>query len=137
MAKLAEDNWVTAMAWRHQASAATANSVVSDPVSYGSRDDISAVEEAPSVSRWRSARATARQARRINASSGGGGGGVTAVAASTALRNPSSPHLNLGEINTSGAARAGGGDANDGWHQAVAAVIVGGDSESSGEETSR
>lgn len=62
MAKLAEDNWVTAMAWRRGAT---------NPVSFEERRQ---EEETPplsppaaSVSRWRSARAIARQARRIAA----------------------------------------------------------------------
>lgn len=141
MAKLAEDNWVTAMAWR-QASNTTANSITSNPnnpVTYGSHDEISAVEDAPSVSRWRSARATARQARRINSSSSssagsaGGGNGVT-LAASTAYRNPPPPPLRLGDDNRSGAAGAGVGDGDSGWDREAAIVFVGENSESSEQE---
>lgn len=150
VAKLAEDNWVTAMAWRHQASTTTtANSAIGNPnntVAYGSRDEISAVEEAPSVSRWRSARATARQARRItststsNSSSGGGSGGRgdTVAASTAACRNTSSLPFNLGETNRSGgAAGAGGGGGSSGWDRASAIVIVGDGSEGSEEEASR
>ena len=57
VAKLAEDNWVTAMAWRQ----------ANTPTLY---DNVAEHEEPPaspstSWSRWRSARATARQARRM------------------------------------------------------------------------
>lgn len=56
VAKLAEDNWVTAMAWRQ----------ANTPALY---DNVAGHEDPPtspstSWSRWRSARATARQARR-------------------------------------------------------------------------
>lgn len=57
VAKLAEDNWVTAMAWRQANASALYDNAAED-------------EEPPtspstSWSRWSSARATARQARRI------------------------------------------------------------------------
>ena len=57
VAKLAEDNWVTAMAWRQ----------ANTPALY---DNVAEHEDAPtspstSWSRWRSARATARQAQRM------------------------------------------------------------------------
>lgn len=62
MAKLAEDNWVTAMAWRRGAT---------NPASFEERrqqeENPPLSPPAASVSRWRSARAIARQARRITA----------------------------------------------------------------------
>lgn len=104
MAKLAEDNWVTAMAWRQQIAANNA--------SPEGPTDIS--------DRWMSARATARQARRINSS--GSGGDLAVTSAATAYRNPASA-LSPGG-GRSGAAGIGGGGGS-GWERPTPVVVVG------------
>lgn len=91
MAKLAEDNWVTAMAWRQQIAANNARPEGPTDIS----------------DRWTSARATARQARRINSTSGSGDSLVTP--AGTARRG------------TAG----GGGGGGSGWARPAAVVVIG------------
>ena len=106
MAKLAEDNWVTAMAWRQQMAASNA--------SPEGPTDIS--------DRWVSARATARQSRRINSGSGDAAAAAYRTSPSSAL---SPARDRSGAAGGSGWERPGGGG-----------VVVGGDgcSERSEEE---
>ena len=126
MAKLADDNWATALAWRQQ----TANSSIS-PVTYGDADQ---ALESSATDRWRSARATARQARRN--SSSGGGDGVAVAAASVAYRNqrPVSSRSPVGRSGAAGGGSVGGGAVGGvGWERR-AVVVVGDGPEGLSEE---
>lgn len=97
VAKLAEDNWVTAMAWR-QANTPALDDALAEP------EGEPPISPSTSWSRWRSARATARQARRM----------VTATTAS------SDSGLDYGEGEDSG---GGGSDgARDEQQQEAASV---------------
>lgn len=123
VAKLAEDNWVTAMAF-----AGAQPNPESDPVTYGSTSTTTTTaststregggsegqeeeEQSWSVSRWRSARATARQARRLNNISGGsrsgrGGDGVVLPPDATTAAYMSTPAA--GQTPSGGMDAAGG-----------------------------
>ncbi|CAM9309379.1 unnamed protein product [Ectocarpus sp. 8 AP-2014] len=141
---LAEDNWVTAMAF-----AGGQPNPDSDPVTYGSTSTTTASttrregegpegqeeeEHTWSVSRWRSARATARQARRLNSSGGGGRSGraddglvspadaTTAAYISTLAAGPT----------PSGGVGAAGGRASR-WEPPPPAIVVGNDPGTPGE----
>eukprot|EP00903_Cladosiphon_okamuranus_P007131 g6928.t1 len=100
VAKLAEDNWVTAMAWRQQVAANSASPEGPTDVS----------------DRWMSARAMARQSRRINS----GSGDLAVTSASTAFRSSS----------TTVSPGAGG----SGWERQGAVVVVGDASSERSEE---
>ncbi|CAM9825338.1 unnamed protein product [Ectocarpus sp. 6 AP-2014] len=144
VAKLAEDNWVTAMAF-----AGGQPNPDSDPVTYGSTSTTTASttrregegpegqeeeEHTWSVSRWRSARATARQARRLNSSGGGSrsgraGDGVVSPADPTTLAYISTPAAGP---TPSGGIGAAGGRASR-WEPPPPAVVLGDDPETPGE----
>jgi len=117
VAKLAEDNWATALAWRqHQQTATNSTS----PVIYG---DDGQGHEASSTDRWRSARATARQARHINSS---GDGAAMAAGAVAAYRNSSqsvSSRSPEGRGDRVGGGSGGVGRGRGGWEQPVVVVI--------------
>ncbi|CAN0148588.1 unnamed protein product [Ectocarpus sp. 12 AP-2014] len=143
VAKLAEDNWVTAMAF-----AGGQPNPESDPVTYGSTSTTAAStsrhegggpegqeedEQSWSVSRWRSARAAARQARRLNSSSGGSrsgraGDGVVSPADATTAAYISTPAAGPPP---SGGVGAAGGRASR-WEPPPPAVVVGYDPETPG-----
>eukprot|EP00904_Undaria_pinnatifida_P009659 jgi/Undpi1/5823/HiC_scaffold_2.g01097.m1 len=95
VAKLAEDNWVTAMAWREANASALYDNAA--------QNEESPTSPSTSWSRWASARATARQARRI-------------VTATTAYSDSGMDHAVGGE---SGGA---GSDGASGEEQEVASV---------------
>ncbi|CAM9542337.1 unnamed protein product [Ectocarpus fasciculatus] len=146
VAKLAEDNWVTAMAF-----AGGQPNPDSDPVTYGSTsattastsrregggpEDQEEEEQSWSVSRWRSARATARQARRLNNSSGGsrggrGGDGVVLPADATTAAYISTPAA-AGPTPRGGIGAAGG--RTSGWEPPPPAVVLNIDPERPGEQ---
>ncbi|CAM9821541.1 unnamed protein product [Scytosiphon promiscuus] len=139
VAKLAEDSWVTAMAWRQQAAVtAAAPNPNPNPVTYGGsggsgggghrssgqggrgHEGLAAGggEDSPSSSRWRSARATARQARRVNSIGGSGGsGGGSATAYTNQLPSAVSP-----SDRSSGGAVGGAGI---GWERPSSVVVIG------------
>lgn len=104
VAKVAEDNWVTAMAW-HRAH---------PPVSFEHVDDNAdrSVSAPTSMSRWRSARATARQARRA------------AMAAAAAV----APNRRSAGLSPSRSGASGGPGSRSGWASDPEGESGGGDS---------
>ncbi len=120
VAKLAEDNWATALAWRQHQHQQTATNCTS-PMVYGDDDP---GHEASSTDRWRSARATARQARRSNSSGTAVAAGAVAAyrgnPPSVSSRSPDGRGGRVGD-GSGGVGRGGGG-----WEQP--AVVVVGDS---------